>query len=294
MVARYGGVCALKFWILLLNLLPIILPVYGCGNLRRNQKKVPNRPSLSLSYFISSIMQLSSRRISLWLLPPEPLITTLSDIQSDLISKQAKDRIFPRFLPHVTLIGGVRISDCCSSEEISFENYDRPDADIDIVAAKNVLRRLQLAFRSHGDITCDFVKERGVFTARPDGDGTGREDVVQWSQSCVSVLERNPSLMRAIQLADEVLFPASASTSTASCDNLISPRDIERHFKPPLFEPHYSFMYGDEAPVIPTSLGCPPSFSSTDIALVWTNTSTLEGVHNWEEIGRVSTKASTI
>jgi hypothetical protein len=172
-----------------------------------------------------------------------------------------------------------------------FENYEHTDADIDNVAAKNVLLRLKVAFRSYGDIACDFVKERGVFTARPAGDGTGREDDVQWSQSCVSVFERNPSLMRAIQLADEVLFAASTSTSTASCDDRISPRDIERHFKPPLNEPHYSFMYGNKAPVIPTSLGCPPSFASTDIALVWTDPSTLEGVQDWEEIGRVSTKA---
>ncbi|KAL3823199.1 hypothetical protein ACHAXA_003478 [Cyclostephanos tholiformis] len=228
------------------------------------------------------------RRISLWLLPPEPLITTLSKIQSELISQQPKDRYFPRFLPHVTLIGGVPISDCrCSRDEGMIIDDD--------VAAQIVLGRLNLAFRSHGYIMCDFVKEGGVFTARPThGDGTGGgEDVVQWSQSCVSVLERSPSLMRAIQLADEVLFRASTGTSTASCDdNRPYPRDIDRHFKPPLFEPHYSFMYGKDAPVIPASLECPPSFASTDIALVWTDPSTLEGVQDWEVIGRVSTKGT--
>lgn len=236
-------------------------------------------------------MQLSSRRISIWLLPPEPLITTLSNIQSDLISKQPKDRFYPRFLPHVTLIGGVPISDCFTSEGISFDNYEHTIFDIDDCAAQIVLRRLKIAFRSHGEITCDFVKERGVFTARRDGDRTGREDAVRWSQSCVSVLERSSSLTKAIQLADEVLFDASANESTASCDDRYSPRAIERHYKPPLFEPHYSFMYGNEAPVIPTSLVCPPSFTSTDIALVWTDPSRLEGVQNWKEIGRVSTKA---
>ncbi|KAL3794003.1 hypothetical protein ACHAW5_006740 [Stephanodiscus triporus] len=232
-------------------------------------------------------MQLSSRRISIWLLPPEPLITTLSNIQSDLISKQPKNRFYPRFLPHVTLIGGVPISDCFTSEGILLEDYEHT-IDIDDCAAQIVLRRLKIAFRSYGEITCDFVKERGVFTARPDGD---REDAVQWSQSCVSVLERRSSLTKAIQLADEVLFAASANASTASCDDRYIPRDIERHYKPPLFEPHYSFMYGNEAPVIPTSLVCPPSFTSTDIALVWTDPSRLEGVQNWKEIGRVSTKA---
>ena len=51
-----------------------------------------------------------------------------------------QDCFFPRFLPHVTLIGGVPISDCCSSEEISLDNYKHTDADIDNIAANNVLR----------------------------------------------------------------------------------------------------------------------------------------------------------
>jgi hypothetical protein len=167
----------------------------------------------------------------------------------------------------------------------------------DDVAAQIVLKRISLAFRSHGDIACDFVKERGVFTARSaDGDGTGgggRDDAVRWSQSCVSVLERSPSLMRAIQLADDAFFPPSTIASTSSCDDKCPrPRDVDRHFKPPLYEPHYSFMYGNDSPVIPASLECPPSFASADIALVWTEPSTLEGVQDWKEIGRVTTKGS--
>lgn len=226
-------------------------------------------------------MQLSNKRISLWLLPPEPLIRTLSSIQSDIISNHPKDRQLqlPRFLPHVTLVGGVPISDCCTPEELTC-NSQEEYIDIDGEAAQIVLRRLQLAFQSHGGITCGFIKEQGVFAARttPD-DGVG-EDIVQWNQSCVSIMERNSSLMEAIQVADEALF---STISTTTHNN-----DIERYFKPPLFEPHYSFVYGNEPHLIPTSLECPPSFTSLEMVLMWTSPSTLEGVGLWKEIGRIN------
>lgn len=222
-------------------------------------------------------MKLStSKRISLWLLPPEPLITTLTNQQAEIIANHPKDRLLPRFVPHITLIGGVPISECCSIEEITQQNRQ---SDIDEQAAQIVLQRLQLAFQSHGRITCSFVKARGVFAVRVDDHGTG-EGTVQWNQSCISLVERNSSFMRAMEVAEEALFASSTTYNKEQSS-------IERHFKAPLFEPHYSFVYGNDPHLIPSSLECPPLFTSTEMVVIWTYPSNLGGVENWREIGRV-------
>ena len=38
----------------------------------------------------------------------------------------------------------------------------------------------------------------------------------------------------------------------------------------------------------PMLLECPPNFTSTEIIVMWTYPSTLEGVEQWREIGRFS------
>ena len=221
-----------------------------------------------------------SKRISLWILPPEPLRTTLSSIQSDIIASHPKDRRLPTFLPHVTLIGGIPISECCSAEEIKSGHQQHDDGDIDEEAARVVLRRLQLAFQSHGGITCKSIEEKGVFAERtPAGDGASEGMVVKWNQSCVSILERNSSLMKAMQVADDALFATTGNNKELP---------MERHFKLPLFEPHYSFVYGNDAHLIPASLECPPTFTSTEMVVMWTHPSELAAVESWKEIGRVS------
>ena len=238
-------------------------------------------------------MQLSdSKRISLWLLPPDPLRKTLSFIQSDIISKHGNNpatkdlrittpHLLPTFEPHVTLIGGVPISDCCSPEEVAASIEPRTDVDgIDDDAAQLVLGRLQRAFRSHGGVDCNFVKERGVFAARDAETG-----IVRWNQSCTAIVERSASFMRAMEIADEALFLTSRATS--SHDNRQQLQPIERHFKPPLCEPHYSFVYGNDPELIPDSLECPLLFTSTEMTVLWTYPSSLEGVKHWKTIGRV-------
>lgn len=239
-------------------------------------------------------MQLStSKRISLWLIPPEPLVTSLASIQADIIASHPNGgRHLPRFLPHVTLVGGVPISDCCSVEEVA--TYEQQtskekdnDIDIDDYAAQIVLRRLQRRFEQYGGIELNFIRERGVFAVRTapkpiDTDGKLGEDEgeVQWNQSCISILERNSSLMNAMQVADDVLF------STTNNSEGGQQQSIERHIKPHAYEPHYSFVYGNDAHLIPKSLQCPPSFVSTEMVIMWTYPATLDGVEQWREIGR--------
>eukprot|EP00985_Skeletonema_marinoi_P013619 scaffold6789_cov206-Skeletonema_marinoi.AAC.3 len=237
----------------------------------------------------------------------------------------------PTFIPHVTLLGGVPISECCTVEDIvmplltsrnDIDNNERVNSmkqeeeeeDVDEVAAKSVLMRLACAFRNFGGVDCNFVKERGVFAARRD-DGE-----VQWNQSCISIMERTGSLTKAMELAEQALFPKQSTTTTTQNESgESSTHSLERHFKPPACEPHYSFVYGNDADLIASllqqssiSVGsqlssgntssntddvssggtkrfvleCPPDFTSTEIAVVWTYPSSLEGVEQWREIGR--------
>ena len=223
---------------------------------------------------------LSSRRISLWLLPPEPVAAELSSIQDGIVADGARrGRRLPRFVPHVTLIGGIPISDCCTAEEAEQEmgegRSEEDDggasrADLDETAARIVVWRLRRAFRWRRGVRCAFDQGRGVFAAGGGG--------APWNQCCVAAADLGPSFFNAMAAADAALFPAGAGGAP------------ERHLRGPLREPHLSYAYGlddDEAGRIPPSLKCPPSFTSTEMAVYWTDPPSLEGVETWREIGRV-------
>lgn len=179
----------------------------------------------------------------------------------------------------MTLIGGVPIANVVSADEIAA--CRSPPRDVHEDAAEVLLRRLRVAFRAHGGVTCDFVAERGAFAARKDGAGDGG---VPWNQSCVAVVRRNASFMRAMRVADEAMF---ATKGTTRYDNEQLAPSLDRHFKPPLFEPHFSFAYGNDANLIPESLKCPPPFTSHEMVVMWTHPKSLDAVEKWETIGRV-------
>ena len=331
------------------------------------------------------------KRLSLWLIPPEPILSSLSCTQKQLISlhmssvqqkhnNKKAPLLLPTFIPHITLVGGVPISECCSMEDdvlpqlLSLQqqqernhpsnNEDDCDdsgnqftiIDIDELAAQSVLKRLQCAFRNFGGVQCNFVKERGVFAAtrrrqrqtttndestigdgisingvrsgdthkmNDDDNNKDKEeqiiDEVQWNQSCIAIMERSAEFINAMELADKALFPHRYNKSNGSNkgdhhDGQTSSKSLERHFKAPSCEPHYSFVYGNDASLIqslskrstinsnsindgsdegsdnrdPMILECPPNFTSTEIIVMWTYPSTLEGVEQWREIGRFS------
>ena len=213
---------------------------------------------------------LSSRRISLWLLPPEPVMAELSSIQDGIVADGARrGHQLPRFVPHVTLIGGIPISDCCTAEEAEGEMGE--GGDLDETAARIVVWRLRRAFRWRRGVRCAFDPARGVFAA---GGGGG----APWNQCCVAAADLRPAFVDAMAAADAALFPEGAGGAA------------ERHLRGPLREPHLSYAYGlddDEAGRIPPSLRCPPSFTSTEMAVYWTDPPSLEGVETWREIGRV-------
>ena len=321
------------------------------------------------------------KRLSLWLIPPEPILSSLSCTQKQLISlhmsseQQQKHNnkraplLLPTFIPHITLVGGVPISECCSMEddvlpqllslqqqqqEVNNPSNNEGDSDdndnqlftidnIDELAAQSVLKRLQCAFSNFGGVSCNFVKERGVFAAIrkrqwqtisndeskmnvDDSDGKEddkeeqiiEEEQVQWNQSCIAIMERSTEFINAMEVADKALFSHRYNKSSKDDhhDGQSSSKSLERHFKPPSCEPHYSFVYGNDASLKqsiserssinsssnsindgsdershnrdPMLLECPPNFTSTEIIVMWTYPSTLEGVEQWREIGRFS------
>ena len=336
------------------------------------------------------------KRISLWLIPPEPILSSLVCTQQQLISlhmmssssssgggDEKRRQMLPSFTPHVTLVGGIPISECCTIDDDlqhgdndsnnhylsnnSAENkakaedekkveqdvFVEEEEDVDEVAAKSVLKRLAFAFRNFGGVDCHFVKERGVFAARrphkkkkvaaaattndldnnnhniisddSSSNNDEEEGEVQWNQSCISIMKRTDGLAKAMELADQALFATKRrATASNNKSEQSSSSQLERHFKPPACEPHYSFVYGNDADLItslqppPSSsssgesqsssssitsssrssssgggkntlvLECPPNFTSTEIAVIWTYPSTLEGVEQWREIGRFS------
>ena len=137
---------------------------------------------------------------------------------------------------------------------------------------------------------------------------------VQWNQSCIALMERSSEFINAMELADKALFSHRYNNNSNSGSNGGgSSSTLERHFKPPSHEPHYSFVYGNDASLIQSLsqrsinsnsihnggdegngnrdmmiLECPPNFTSTEIIVMWTYPSTLEGVERWREIGRFS------
>ena len=219
-------------------------------------------------------MQISpTKTISIWLIPPEPLLSELSSIQSQIIKQDGRQ--LPTFIPHVTLIGGVKISDCCTVEEIQKSNLQidtDTNADIDDIAAQVVLQRLQNTSKSYGGVVCHPIKDKGVFAER------------QWNQSCICLLERNDSIMNAMHTANDALF--SSSTTTRNSKDQSTKLPIERHFRHPVNDHHYSFAYGNS--IIPPSVECPPTFTCNEMILMWTYPATLDGVGQWREIGRVN------
>lgn len=166
-------------------------------------------------------------------------------------------------------------------------------------------------------------------------------------------MERSNTFVKAMELVERILFTERSSLSNRNTtparntsennehqhqqqqsESIAMVQSMERHFKAPVCEPHYSFVYGNDAELItslqqqppPPSLSrndsprsatdstssssssnstndvvigessssgkeifvleCPPNFTCTEIAVVWTYPSCLEGVKQWREIGR--------
>lgn len=225
-----------------------------------------------MKFAAAAILMLSpSRRLSVWLIPPEPAYSHLAAVQRDLIERHQSN--LPCFPPHVTLIGGVPITECVPLGE-TFANSSEDEAHEE--AARLVLKRVErsLVMARQEGIECVFDRSKGIVSGRP-ANARGR---VKWNQSCVAILKRNLSFVNAMKIVDEALY------TSADGDR---PRSAERHFRPPLGEPHYSFVYGNDPPLIPETLECPDDFVCQEVSLWWTHPPTLDGVSQWKEVGTI-------
>jgi hypothetical protein len=205
-------------------------------------------------------------------MPQEPQMAILKKEQARILSAHPEGRL-PSFDPHVTLIGGVEIYKCFDPTEI--EQIHNLGMNFDENAAQVVLKRLQSAFRGFGGVTCEFDAVGGV-SVQFNKDGT-----LKWNQACISVVQKTSTFMNAMEIADEALFGED------SLDD-----KVERHFRKPISEPHYSFVYTDNAAVanaVVEMVQCPSSFRCSKIAMWWTDPPTLDAIrdHKWKFIGEI-------
>jgi hypothetical protein len=212
---------------------------------------------------------ISNRKFSLWLMPQEQQMTKLKVEQARILSQNPA---LPSFEPHITLIGGVEISTCCDVQEIQCQSNDSGGNNIDEEAAKNVLAKLQSAFDGFGSIECEFDEDQGV-KAMIHADGT-----VKWNQASLAIVKQTKQYTKAMDTADKALFGSSSTK-------------FERHYREPVLQPHYSFIYTDDATLalkLEKTLKCPSTFTSTTIAMWWTDPPTLEAVADkWKFVGNI-------
>jgi len=215
-----------------------------------------------------------SKRLSVWLMPPEPAKSYLAAVQRDLIERHHPNNL-PSFPPHVTLIGGVPITECVHMDEI-LANESEDEAHEE--AARLVLKRVEGSLLAAQGITCEFDRDKGIVSGRSFVGIDDTEGKVKWNQSCVAILKRHRSLENAMKVVDEALYSSTGGDR---------PRSVERHFKPPLGEPHFSFVYGNDPSLIPETLQCPDDFVCKEVSLWWTHPPTLDGVPQWKEVGTI-------
>lgn len=228
-------------------------------------------------------------KLSLWLLPPEPLFTRLQD-QINAINVESKGHC-PTFLPHVTVLGGM---DC---------NLNDHDNDVDDAIshnANNLLQRFRNDLEGFGAVPCHFIplsqvkdntvrKRNGnvitVYSHSDDDDGEGGQKI-QWNQCSVMIMKRCMKFLDLIHLSYRIFEPF-----------LVTPtrEEEEDYFKPPLCEPHYSFTYGTDQEILNDlchnhiKADVLKDFDSTEAVLMITDPPTLEGARSqWREIGRIN------
>merc|ERR1740139_954910 len=220
-------------------------------------------------------------KVSVWLLPPEPLFTQLqSQIASISCTYGRPEKCnssrycFPTFIPHVTLVCVFfRIAPHGFNPRYAYSNFCSPHNHTppsrpsqrggvnieDPESIPAISERLRSALKNSGPIPCRF--RRQVSSPRDDNG-----DVV-WNQSCVA-----PLYPISAEFEDAVRFTMEAFS--------LPERNIL--YSPPLGEPHYSFAYGNQ-PEICKDLLPPPDFNAHEAVLYQTHPASLEGVPRWHE-----------
>ena len=228
-------------------------------------------------------------KISAWLFPPAVIFPILQE-DIDQLASTNQTTSFP---PHVTLVGDVKVD----------------QADI-----PTILMNFKELFQGFGRIPCKFNRERGVVDGYDDSDDNDDKEQIEdvdddckecqvgdgrrrckWNQTAVAILHRDDQLMRCIKLSRRILFMTNdiciANPTSTSSANACKPPVVENDdelFSPPTNEPHFSLAYSELA-LSHSVQDFPPDFDSTEVVIFYTDPSTLAGVANWKELGRIST-----
>lgn len=245
-------------------------------------------------------------KISLWLLPPEDILTHLQSNIDEIAALTSG----PSFVPHATILGGVP---CLCSTENEAEQW-----------AEKLLTTLRSQLPTVGGIPCQFGLNKGcrphcVFEdgkiLNGNNDENNAADVVssscnvKWNQSAVSIMNRSPQFAKAVQLTYRAVCKTDKSlgggTVPLPSEEEIHAFDWTTTLKPPLCQPHYSIAYGNHPDLIFAKRNAnaidnanadaeggylaevPPDFISTEAMLIWTWPASLEGVPTWREVGRI-------
>ena len=213
-------------------------------------------------------------KISLWLLPPEPIRLSLQG-NIDAIASRAS---LPTFVPHVTILGGIV---CPADTKTSSDQW-----------ADDLLAELRLTLTCVEGIPCRFRHE-GPIAAKEEGGS------IKWNQSCISVMERNDRFRRAIELTHDAVCKVNDRMEGSLDSDGVNDGDAfdwRTALKPPICEPHYSHAYGSDAGLLHVKIGndddspllvqTPPDFVSQEAMLIWTYPPSVDGVSNWKEVGR--------
>ena len=231
----------------------------------------------------------------LWFVPPEPHYTRISD---QIVTLSKLNGNSPIFIPHVTIVGNIKIF--ISSRD-------------GIVEENAILEELESAFQnrgigngdgsSNGDgdvvgVPCIFNRKRGFVTSYNNiNDDTNKQIV--WNQACVGVIERDETLLKAIEIVKKCLMESRNAYISIAEENRYKLLP-SRGFAPPLNEPHMSFIYKkscikvleeDDDKKKNNILQVPEDFMMTKIVLVKTNPCTFENISNWKVVGSIDLKS---
>ncbi len=205
--------------------------------------------------------------LSLWLLPPEPYRSELSNVIVEYAQKYHQASSAP-FDPHVTILGGIP---CRSLEH-----------------AQQMAQLLQRGLYQFGSITCEFYKKprfckHGMCTTDDCLNEDGKFYV--WNQAFVMEMHNNERFLKLCRQAQEILgIPLKTEKH--------SDGNAEYAFPKPLGRPHMSLFYGEKMVPRSDEVKPIPKFNATQLALWNTSPPTLEGVRYWTQIAVIDLVAA--
>jgi len=193
------------------------------------------------------------RKISIWAVPDSEHFDTLQS-QIKLLSKTHQ---LPCFIPHVTLMGGIK----CKSEEVV-------DQYIHLLTCRLRGKFDSIRVIMEGPVTTAFISP----------------DLPKWNQSCVIAVKETEQFMNFVSTIESIL-----NSTNNDINDFQQGNDRKRvKFPEPFGRPHFSFAYGNEKSVCATFKPAVLDFQCREIMIWDTSNATLEGVESWRKLASIS------